>query len=459
MTTTLDHTPSLCTPTPAGLPVVIAAHGTRDPEGVAVCEALVDRVRGHLPGVQVRVGYVELVDPPIADALASTLQEQIEQADEPRAVVLPLMLGAGCHAEKDIPEAIAEGLARVPGAHASYGRTLGHDPRLLTALGERLRAAAADWDLADTAVVVVGRGTSHPRANADHVALARLLFEANGVAHVVPAFIQVAQPDVAAALDQAAALGHRKVVVLPNFLFPGMLRTWLREQSQAWADRTGYHLTGPGQSRVPEATEHIGQVRLAEVIGDCPALAEVVADRYREIAGNDLCCAQGRQDHAPAYLTGLRLAGKTVLVVGGGRVAERRVPRLLDAGATVRLVSPTVTPRLEKISRTGSPHAALEWHRRTFAPTDVDGVWYVLAATDDPQVNEQVTQAAEACHTFCVRADCANAGSAWTPAVEHAGGLTVAVIGDRDPRGSAQVRDALLRALHDCSENPRQDAS
>lgn len=75
--------------------------------------------------------------------------------------------------------------------------------------------------------------------------------------------------------------------------------------------------------------------------------------------------------------------------------------------------------------------------------------WYVLAATNDPEVNARVAGAAEAARVFCVRADAARLGTAWTPAVERAAGLTVAVVGNRDPRRSVRVRDALLAALHD----------
>ena len=107
---------------------VIAAHGTRDPEGVAVGRALSDRVRRMLPGVRVAEGYVELVDPPIAEAV-----RDLVAAGTQRAVVVPLMLGTGSHVREDIPEAIAEGLAddaaRALRERVSYARPLGADPR------------------------------------------------------------------------------------------------------------------------------------------------------------------------------------------------------------------------------------------------------------------------------------------------------------------------------------------
>ena len=143
------------------------------------------------------------------------------------------------------------------------------------------------------------------------------------------------------------------------------------------------------------------------------------------------------------YLAGLVLAGRKVVVVGGGHVAQRRVPTFLAAGADVTLVSPEVTPALEGLA------GELTLHLRDFAEADLDGAWYVVAATDDPEVNARVAAAAESRHTFCVRADDALGGTAWTPAVGHHGSVTVGVLGNREPRKSAALRDDIVTALRD----------
>ena len=143
------------------------------------------------------------------------------------------------------------------------------------------------------------------------------------------------------------------------------------------------------------------------------------------------------------YLAGLVLAGRKVVVVGGGHVAQRRVPTFLAAGAEVTLVSPEVTPALEGLA------GELTLHLRDFTESDLDGAWYVVAVTDDPEVNARVAAAAEARHTFCVRADDALGGSAWTPAVGHHGSVTIGVLGNREPRKSAALRDDIVTALRD----------
>jgi len=143
------------------------------------------------------------------------------------------------------------------------------------------------------------------------------------------------------------------------------------------------------------------------------------------------------------YPVGLRLEGRLVVVVGGGHVAQRRVPALLAAGARVVLVSPHVTPAIEGMA------GEITWHERRFEEPDVDGAWYVVAATDDPAVNAAVAAAAEERRVFCARADDARESSAWTMAAGHHGSVTVAVVGNREPRQSAALRDEIITALRD----------
>ena len=147
----------------------------------------------------------------------------------------------------------------------------------------------------------------------------------------------------------------------------------------------------------------------------------------------------------PPYPSGLRLAGRRVLVVGGGHVAQRRIPRLLAAGAVVEVVSPVTTPAVEGLAGAGE----VTWHERGFEDADVDGAWYVIAATDDHDVNTRISARCEEQRIFCVRADDATQATAWTPAVGRHAGVTVAVLGNREPRRSAAVRDGIVAALRD----------
>lgn len=155
-------------------------------------------------------------------------------------------------------------------------------------------------------------------------------------------------------------------------------------------------------------------------------------------------------DH-PAYPVGLRLAGRRVVVLGGGQVAQRRLPALLASGAEILLVSPAATPSVEAMATSGE----LRWERRPYRPGDLADAWYALLATDDPAANAAASAEAETHRVWCVRSDDADAATAWTPATGHSEGVTVAVLTtgarDRDPRRTAAIRDAVVEGLRDGS--------
>jgi uroporphyrin-III C-methyltransferase / precorrin-2 dehydrogenase / sirohydrochlorin ferrochelatase len=154
------------------------------------------------------------------------------------------------------------------------------------------------------------------------------------------------------------------------------------------------------------------------------------------------------------YLLGLRLAGRRVIVVGGGGVASRRVPSLLDAGAEILLVSPKVTASLEDLATAGR----IRWEARGYQAGDCAGAWLVCACTDDPGVNAAVAAAAEAQRTWYVRADDAGASAAWTPASGRAGDVRVGVLSG-DPRHSAAIRDAVVAGLRSGAISARHGRS
>ena len=155
---------------------------------------------------------------------------------------------------------------------------------------------------------------------------------------------------------------------------------------------------------------------------------------------------------SPAYLLTLDLVGRRVVVVGGGPVAARRAAGLLAAGAAIDLIAPFVCEDLVELVAA----RRLTWHERDYVAGDLlepESAWLVHTATGDPHVDGQVAREADAARIWCVRADSAQASSAWTPAVARGAagtasdGLTVAVTAGGDPRRATAVRDAVLAAL------------
>ena len=188
-------------------------------------------------------------------------------------ISVPLILLAAGHAKGDIPAALAREKERHAGLRTKYARPLGPHPVILDLLRRRLHetltesAAAAQAD----AVLLVGRGTTDPDANADLYRAARLLWETTrdlGVRQVEAAFVSLAEPSVPEGLDRLRALGAKRVVVLPFFLFPGVLPTRIHTQVGDWI------VANPGATAT-----------VAEVIGDCDELADLVIERYVEADG------------------------------------------------------------------------------------------------------------------------------------------------------------------------------
>jgi uroporphyrin-III C-methyltransferase / precorrin-2 dehydrogenase / sirohydrochlorin ferrochelatase len=153
-----------------------------------------------------------------------------------------------------------------------------------------------------------------------------------------------------------------------------------------------------------------------------------------------------------AYLAGLRLAGKRVVVVGGGTVAQRRLPLLIASGADVHVISRSATRAVEAMS-------GIVLSTREYRDGDLEGAWYAIAATDDPQVNAAVVAEAERRRIFCVRADIAVEGTAVTPASFSYAGLSVGVLAGGEHRRSAAIRSAIREALQTGVITPESSGS
>jgi sirohydrochlorin cobaltochelatase len=251
-------------------PLLLAAHGTRDPAGVAAFRALAARVgdMAGRDGTQVAGGFIELSAPPLRDSVSL-----LTSTAPARLVAVPLMLSAAGHAKGDIPAALARERTRHPGLTWTYGRPLGPHPALLELLAARI-AAVSGPDA--PAVLLVGRGSTDPDANADVVKTARLLWEGRDYPLAETAFVSLARPDVAEGLERCRLLGAglsgaRRIVVARYFLFPGVLPDRVAEQAAAYA------------AAHPEL-----DIRCADVLGDCDEIAALVYERYHEALAGDI---------------------------------------------------------------------------------------------------------------------------------------------------------------------------
>jgi precorrin-2 dehydrogenase / sirohydrochlorin ferrochelatase len=136
----------------------------------------------------------------------------------------------------------------------------------------------------------------------------------------------------------------------------------------------------------------------------------------------------------------INLSKRRVLVIGGGQVALRKVLGLLDADASLHLISPKITKELEELSQAGK----LDWSQRNYRPGDLDGVFLVIAATDDPAVNQAVWEEAQQESCLINVVDDPARCNFILPALARRGDLTLAVSsGGNSPALSRRIREKL----------------
>ena len=140
----------------------------------------------------------------------------------------------------------------------------------------------------------------------------------------------------------------------------------------------------------------------------------------------------------PIYLT--QLANGLAVVVGGGRVAERKINGVLAAGGRVRLISPQATPQLQTWAAAGQ----IEWMTRNYQAGDLAGAFLVFAATNQRQTNAQIAIDAAELGILCNVVDAPAEGNFHVPAVHRQAGFTIAVgSGGQSPKRSKQLRDQI----------------
>ena len=247
-------------------PLLLVGHGTVDAVGVAEFGAFTRRVGRRLSdvGVDVDGGFIELSSPTVHDAWAA-----LSARGHRTMAAVPLVLVAAGHAKGDIPAALEREVRRDPATDYLFGRPLGPHPVLQEILVARIGAALAGDG--ETAVLLVGRGSTDPDANAEVCKVARLLQEGRPYAFVEPAFVSLAMPDVAGGLARCRALGAKRVVVAPYFLFDGVLPRRVGDQARAFG-----------------AAHPDLDVLVAGHLGDSEALADLVVERYRETLSGDI---------------------------------------------------------------------------------------------------------------------------------------------------------------------------
>jgi sirohydrochlorin cobaltochelatase len=246
--------------------LLIVGHGSRDPRGAQEFHDLADLVRRRNPSLMVEGGFIELSRPPISECVDGLAENGARSI-----AAVPLMLLAAGHAKDDIPATLVREKIDHPELSFSYGRALGIRPELLELVEERISAVVPERDKEETAVLVVGRGSSDPDANSDLHKIARLFYEGRPYPIVESAYVSMTPPNVADGLDRCLRLGAKRVVVFSYFLFTGILEERIREQSEKFV------AANPGI-----------ELHYAGYFGPDERIADLVVERYTEAVDGDI---------------------------------------------------------------------------------------------------------------------------------------------------------------------------
>lgn len=161
--------------------------------------------------------------------------------------------------------------------------------------------------------------------------------------------------------------------------------------------------------------------------------ADIGADIESPLGGNP------RPVHR-AYPVGLLVDGRRCVIVGGGRIATRRLTALLEAGADIEVIAPEASPEIASMAKSG----AIKWHERGFVSDDLDGAWLVLSATGNLQVDQEVARCATERRVWVASADDPSASTASIPTVLRRGDLLLTLsTGGRSPALAAWLKDRL----------------
>lgn len=247
--------------------VLLVGHGTRDAAGLAQYRAFAEAL-ARSSGERIVPACLELNDPDIPTALARCIAEGAQHI-----TVLPLLLGAATHQKNDIPTALAWARARYPDVHFCYGTPLGAHAGIAEALAGRAEEALAglpELPRSETAVLLVGRGSSDPDSNADLFKTGRLLYECHEWGWVECCYIAMARPDLPEGIERCVRLGARRIVLVPHMLFTGVL------------DRRIDRIASEMRQRYPEV-----EIVRAAPLGAHPRVLEVAMQRIAEARTGD----------------------------------------------------------------------------------------------------------------------------------------------------------------------------
>jgi sirohydrochlorin cobaltochelatase len=216
--------------------ILICGHGSRDKEGVDGFKEMVRMLKRRYPDRMVDYGFLEFSHPVYAAAVERMYREGVRDITS-----VPAILFAGGHAKNDIPFEMNTIQRQYQGLKITLCKHIGITASMLQLSKQLIETAEAQHGMRDrkeTCLLLVGRGTADPDANSDVAKLTRMLWEGMGFGFATTAFIGVTQPLLVNTLPIVNALPFKRIVVLPVFLFTGVLLKRIYDQVELFKLQT-----------------------------------------------------------------------------------------------------------------------------------------------------------------------------------------------------------------------------
>ncbi|MDH4199287.1 MAG: sirohydrochlorin chelatase [Spirochaetia bacterium] len=265
--------------------ILFIGHGSRDERGNEEIRAFVKNIVQKTNISIFEVCFLEFGAPDIPAGINNCIL-----AGATEIVVIPVILLAAGHSKLHIPSALDQAREKYPHVKFHYSTPVGSDARILDIMDDRMKSV---WDMSimpeqETAVLLVGRGSSDPDANSTLFRIARLFWERHKFEMVETAFMGITRPLMMDGLVRCRNLGARNIVVLPYFLFTGILMERMKSMI------SGYAASNPDV-----------HISLADYFGFHPYLEDIVVQKIKDVhsGGSAINCdfclyrLHGQQHH------------------------------------------------------------------------------------------------------------------------------------------------------------------
>ena len=215
--------------------VLFVGHGSRLEAGNEEVRQFVEQMKTYIdPALLVETCFLEFAAPNIEDGIQLCIEKGADEVH-----VIPIILLHAGHSKLHIPAEIEHAREHFPDVRFTYGQTIGIHEEIFEILKSRLSEVGFNPDEKheDTAILLIARGGSDPYANGDFYKITRLLWEKLDVPIVESAFMGVTTPSVEQGIERCIRLGAKKIVMLPYFLFTGVLMERMAKMVQQFTEQ------------------------------------------------------------------------------------------------------------------------------------------------------------------------------------------------------------------------------